>query len=295
MPFTYTSRLRVLAAAIVALALLALPAVASAKKAHGNDRNHDGIADKWAKKYSLGKGKGVAKKDPDSDGLSNLAEFRANTNPRKEDSDGDGTLDANEDGDNDHVDNGNEVREHTNPGKADSNRNGTKDGAEDADRDHLNNAGEDELGTDPINPDSDGDGVDDGDEGAGTITSFDGTTLTVHVFGGADLVGTVDEATSISCDSGDLWGDDQSGDGGASKSVVAADDSSDSTDDFSDDDPDATDDPANNDDSTDDGGDLGGDGSDCTAADLTPGAVVRAASVSVDTDGTFFDEVELIK
>jgi hypothetical protein len=300
MPFTFTSRLRILAAAIVALALLALPTAALAKKHHGSkDRNHDGIADKWAKKYHLGKGKGVAKKDPDADGLVNIVEFRADTNPRNEDSDGDGTVDGDEDGDNDRVDNGNEARERTNPGKADSDKDGTKDGNEDAEHDRLNNAAEDELGTDPINPDSDDDGIDDGDEGAGTISSFDGTTLTVRVFGGAELTGIVDEATSIWCDSSDLWGDDEGDDEGddssddGSAKVVASDD-----DESADDDTDSADDDAS-DDSDDDLGDDDDSGDDdegeCSAADLTPGSIVRGASVSFDEDGTYFDEVELVK
>ena len=296
MPHNLTSRLRVLAAAIVALALLALPAAASAKKHHGSDRNSDGIADKWAKKYHLGKGKGVAKKDPDSDGLVNLVEFRADTNPRKEDSDGNGTLDGNEDGDRDKVDNENEARERTNPGKADSDKDGTKDGSEDADRDRLNNAGEDESGNDPINPDSDDDGVEDGDEGAGQIASFDGTTLTIHVFGGADLTGTVDEATSIWCDSGDSWGDDEGDDESGKRSVAAGDDEYDpNEDEFGDDDPDAGDDPGDDEDWGDESDEDWGDEGECTSADLVPGTVVRGASVSVDEDGTYFDEVELVK
>jgi len=88
----------------------------------------------------------------------------------------------------------------------------------DADKDKLNNAGEDQAGTDPINPDTDGDGIKDGDEKAGEIVSFDGTTLTLRLFGGQTISGTVDENTWIDCGSADSssggasdgWWDDPS-------------------------------------------------------------------------------------
>src|SRR4051812_19331578 len=205
-------RARLALAALTVLALLVLPATASAKRHHASkDRNHDGIADKWAKRHHLGKGHGVAKADPDKDGLTNRGEFRSNTDPHKADTDGDGVGDANEDPDGDNVDNGNELREHTNPRRADSDRDGKRDGKEDADSDALNNAGEDDAGTDPIDPDSDGDGVKDGDERAGEIVSFDGTTLTLRLFGGSTLSGTVDEDTFIDCGQADQ-SDDQSAD-----------------------------------------------------------------------------------
>src|SRR3954468_24650088 len=128
MPTTLISRLRPLVAVAV-LALLALPAAAAAKS---RDRNHDRIPDKWEKKHHLStKKRGVAKKDNDHDGLRNLAEYRSRTNPRKADTDGDGTPDAGEDRDRDNVDNGNEAREHTNPCKRDSDHDGVRDGKED--------------------------------------------------------------------------------------------------------------------------------------------------------------------
>src|SRR3954471_22410290 len=201
-------RARVALAAAAVLGLLLLPATASAKRHHApKDRNHDGIADKWAKRHHLGKGKDMAKADPDKDGLTNRGEFRSHTDPRKADTDGDGVGDADEDRDGDEVDNGNELREHTNPCRGDSDGDGKRDGKEDADNDDLNNAGEDDAGTDPVDPDSDDDGVKDGKERAGEILSFDGTTLTLRLYGGTTLSGTVDENTYIDC------GDDSADDG----------------------------------------------------------------------------------
>jgi Bacterial TSP3 repeat len=317
-------RLRLALAAVALVALLVMPATASAKRHHTKknaDRNHNSIPDKWEKKFHL-RGKGVAKADPDKDGLNNLAEFRSKTNPRKADSNGNGVPDAGEDADHDGVDNGNEAREGTNPGKGDSNGNGVKDGKEDADKDKLNNAGEDQAGTDPINPDTDGDGIKDGDEKAGEIVSFDGTTLTLRLFGGQTISGTVDENTWIDCasadsssgdNSGDWWDDsssdpsadelkvrasrlDVSGDPGASD--PGADDPN--ADDPGADDPGAddpgADDPGADDPSVDDGsGDPSvDDGSGgCSTDVLKVGAAVSEADFSATSDGLFYDSIEM--
>src|SRR3954452_22400466 len=310
-------RVRLVLAAVALIALLAVPAMASAKRSHKKnaDRNHNSIPDKWEKRFHL-RGKGVAKADPDKDGLNNLSEFRSRTNPLKTDSNGNGVGDASEDPDHDGVDNGNEARERTNPCKADSNGNGVKDGREDADKDKLNNGGEDQAGTDPINPDSDGDGIKDGDERAGEVVSFDGTTLTLRVLGGQTLTGTVDENTwidgwsadtsSSSDDSGDWW-DDSSYPSVDELKVRAhahlevdpgADDPS--LDDPGADDPGADDpsldDPSLDDPGADDGsGDdsSGDDGSGCTTDVLKPGVAVSEADLSATADGLFFDSIEL--
>jgi hypothetical protein len=319
--------LRLLLLSVAAVALLVLPATASAKRHHApKDRNHDGIADKWAKRHHLGKGKDMAKADPDKDDLTNRGEFRSHTDPRKADTDGDGVGDANEDRDSDSVDNGNELREHTNPCRADSDGDGKRDGKEDADRDDLNNAGEDGAGTDPVDPDSDGDGVKDGDERAGEIVSFDGTTLTLRLFGGSTLSGTVDEDTFIDCGQDADEGDDESADDDGwvdtdpDEKVVAredlgdddpgADDGSDdgsaddgSFDDGSDDGATDDGDDAGDDDLGDDSGDDSGDDGDwsdddsgsCPTDTLKPGAVVNEADVSFTGKGAFFDAIELAR
>jgi hypothetical protein len=316
-------RLRLVLAAVALIALLVVPATASAKRHQRKnaDRNHNSIPDKWEKRFHL-RGNGVAKADPDKDGLKNLSEFRSKTNPLKADSNGNGVGDASEDPDHDGVDNGNEAREHTNPCKGDSNGNGVKDGNEDADKDKLNNGGEDQAGTDPINPDSDGDGIKDGDEKAGEVVSFDGSTLTLRVFGGQTLTGTVDENTWIEgcaadqSSSGDDsgWWDDSTNpssdelkvraharlevDPGAGADDPSGDDPG--ADDPGADDPGADDpsldDPGADDGSFDDGSgdDTGGDGgSGCTADVLKPGVEVSEADLSATADGVFFDTIEL--
>ncbi|NQU38887.1 MAG: matrixin family metalloprotease [Lentisphaerae bacterium] len=72
--------------------------------------------------------------DPDGDGLSNLNEFLAGTDPMSVDSDGDGTPDSEEDSDNDGVQNGDEANVFTtNPGRMDTDDDGLNDAAEIAD------------------------------------------------------------------------------------------------------------------------------------------------------------------
>ena len=80
-----------LAAVLGALAILALPALASAK-----DRNHDRIPDRWEKRHHLSLNVNQANRDQDNDSLDNRGEFRAGDNPRDDDSDGDGVMDGNE-------------------------------------------------------------------------------------------------------------------------------------------------------------------------------------------------------
>jgi hypothetical protein len=80
-----------LAVALGALALLALPSVAAAK-----DRNHDRIPDRWEKRHHLSLAVNQARRDQDRDHLRNRAEFQAGDNPRDEDSDNDGVMDGEE-------------------------------------------------------------------------------------------------------------------------------------------------------------------------------------------------------
>ena len=192
-----------LAAAIAAFAALAGPAAAHAKseKSSAQDRNHDGLPDKWEKRHHLSLKVNQAQRDQDRDGLTNIGEFGSGTNPRDADSDNDGVSDAAEDRDGDGVDNANEVRSHTNPRSQDSDHDGVKDGQEDADHDGLSNADEQRLGDDPANHDSNHDGVDDGHEVNGAIVSFDSSSglLTIRRPDNSTVSGTVNSSTAIEC------------------------------------------------------------------------------------------------
>src|SRR5690242_15302174 len=168
--------MRTIVRLLSALALVAaiVPATASAKK----PAPKASVA-KWAKKNHL---KGTWKtKDADRDGLKNLAEFKAGTNPRKADSDRDGLKD------------GNEVKVGDDPLDRDSDGDGIKDGAEHA-------------GTvTAVN----GDTI--------TITQFKGGKLTAKIAADADCYAAEDlSAGDSSADDGgddDSAGDDNPDDG----------------------------------------------------------------------------------
>lgn len=70
----------------------------------------------------------------------------------------------------------------------------------DQDHDGLNNRQEFRAGTDPRDADTDNDGAEDGDELAGTIVSFDGTTLVIDRFGAGRVSGRVTDRTEIKCE-----------------------------------------------------------------------------------------------
>ena len=106
---------RLFIVAVFALALLAVPATADAKR---RDRDHDGLPDKWEKRHHLSTRAKSAKKDPDRDGLNNRREFNNRTNPRDADSDNDGLED------------GPEIRVGDNPRDRDTDNDGVEDGDE---------------------------------------------------------------------------------------------------------------------------------------------------------------------
>jgi hypothetical protein len=286
--------------AALLLALLAVPGAALARGHHraSADRNHDRLPDTWERRHHLSLRVNQAKRDQDRDGLNNLNEFRSGTDPRDADTDNDGIDDANEDRDHDGVDNGNEQDEHTNPAVRDTNHNGRADGREDADHDGLNNKGEDVTGNNPENRDTDGDGIPDGRENAGTVKSFDGTTLIITLGNGQDVMGTVNADTRVTCegereheieqDEGDTPptaqtsrdGGENSGPGGGDNSGPGGDDGDHTV---------AGDD---------DHGRRGHDGeheTNCSTADLTPGTPVHEARADATSTGLVFEEVELVK
>ncbi len=73
----------VLGALVLAIPALAAPA----------DVNGDRIPDRWEKSHDLSLKVDQRNRDQDEDGLRNMREYREGTNPREQDSDGDGVAD----------------------------------------------------------------------------------------------------------------------------------------------------------------------------------------------------------
>lgn len=160
----------------------------------------------------------------------------------------------------------------------------------DQDSDQLANRAEFLAGDNPRNADSDGDGIPDGEENAGKIESFDAATgkLTIDLFGGETMTGTVNEETEIKCEhsgssasaSDSNQGEGNSGDGrdqeeqGQNDEEPGDDNSGPGM-------------PGGS------GEDDNGERSTCTTADLVPGAVVQQAELKVANGTATFEEVEL--
>jgi hypothetical protein len=146
----------------------------------------------------------------------------------------------------------------------------------DQDRDGLRNRGEFLAGDNPRDADSDDDGIDDGQEKAGTVVSFTGGVLTVHLFNGDDVKGTVDDNTEIECEQAESTT--------TTPTAREADDGP-GDDDHGDDD--------NGDDNEgDDEDDQGQAG--CDASKLVAGAVVGEAELKATAAGLVFQEIELV-
>ena len=142
----------------------------------------------------------------------------------------------------------------------------------DQDRDDLNNRGEYRSGSDPRDDDSDDDGTEDGDENAGTIASFDGTTLTIDLFNGGSIPGTVTEDTEIKC------GDECNRDG----------------EDESERHPGSEEDEDNSGSHNSGHGDDDDEG-DCSVEDLVEGAAIHEAELELRDGDAVFEEIELAK
>lgn len=294
-------KLKTILLAAVAVALLALPAAAQARR---GDRDNDRLPDRWEKHFRLSTHHNDRRGDRDRDGLSNRGEYLAHTNPRRKDSDRDRVWDDNEDRDHDHVDNGNEMREGTNPGRRDSDRDGRRDDREDRDHDHLNNGAEDQTGNDPIDRDTDDDGVIDGNEQAGTVVSFTNGVLTIDLANGGQVSGRVTSATRIECENEDE-AEDHHTSAGAASSGPGHDGSGDDSGEHSGSNsgpghagednsgPGRADDDGDN-----DGEHHNGEARDRTCpggtANLVPGARVHEAELQATSTGATWEEVELL-
>ena len=145
--------------------------------AFGNpDTDGDGLPDAWEQTYFGDLTQGPGDDLPDQDGLTNLEEYQAGTDPTVADTDGDGLTD------------GEEVNTHgTDPNDSDTDNDGLSDGEEvnthgtdptvvDSDGDGMSDQNEVLAGFDPTNSDQDGnqtpDGQDDWDND-GTLNQFD--------------------------------------------------------------------------------------------------------------------------
>jgi uncharacterized membrane protein YgcG len=252
-------------AAAVALALVAVPASALAKR---GDRNHDRIPDKWERKHHLSTRVNVARKDPDRDGLSNLSEFRHGTDPRDADTDDDGINDKQE------------IEDNNNPNDDDTDDDGIKD------EDENSGTIKSFDGTTLV--------IQLAAQGAGEVSGMvtdqteieceneddDAPTATKADDGGSSGSGSDGSGHSGSGSSGS----DDGGHSGPGSGTTTTTTTTSGSDDNSG--------PGNNHDEDEDEDEQEGN---CTKADLTPGTPVHEAELVITPTGLVFEEIELVK
>ena len=169
----------------------------------------------------------------------------------------------------------------------------------DQDSDALRNRGEYEAGMDPRDEDTDGDGIDDGDEGAGTITAWDPDTgeLTIAMFGGDEVTGTVTDDTEIECRNDDASEPDEEGvedalrPGAGAPAGPAEDTPGEESGDDEESGPPAG--GTGQQGGPDHAGEHDCDGSDCSVDDLAVDGVLSEAGLKVTSGGLLFVEIEL--
>jgi hypothetical protein len=240
-------------AAAIAASLLALPAGALAKR---GDRDHDRMADKWEKRHHLNTHANDARKDPDHDGLSNLSEFRHNTDPRKADTDDDGINDKNE------------IEDRTNPRSSDSD----DDGVDDADE-ISGTIVSFQNGLLTIQLPGDGAGQVSGTVNDTTVVDCDDEDAQAPA-ATASRDGADDNSGPGSGGDDSSQTDDNSGPGSTSSGPGSSDDQGDDNDDQ---------------------GEDQNDDRNCTAANLTPGMRVHEAKLTKAADNSnVFTKIELV-
>jgi hypothetical protein len=167
------------------------------------------------------------------------------------------------------------------------------------DGDKLRNRAEFLAGDNPRDADTDDDGVMDGADNAGTIVSFDGESgkLVIDLFGGETVSGLVTEGTEIECDdnSGATTSSEgtEAGDDGGEGQVEPGDDNGGQGEEEPGDDNGGNSGPASDDSGPGNSGEDGNGAGNCTTADLSPGAVVHEAELSIAGGQAKFEKVEL--
>ena len=156
----------------------------------------------------------------------------------------------------------------------------------DQDHDGLRNKAEFRAGDNPLDADTDNDGVKDGHEKAGQVVSLANGVLTVHLFNGDDVKGTIDANTEFECKAAPPTT-------ATTTTARAADDGNGG-------------DQGENGDHQGQGGDQGDDdaneGDDnedqtqagCDATKLIAGAVVGEAELKATPAGLVFEKIELV-
>jgi hypothetical protein len=174
------------------------------------------------------------------------------------------------------------------------------DARKDADKDGLRNFAEYKSHTDPQDADSDDDGIKDGNDVAGTVASFDGTTLVITLPDNTTRSGTVTPGTEVECKSVTATKADR---GPGENSGPGSRDDDEGDDDHKPSTTPATTPPpsgkGDDDEGDDEHGDRDGDenrnGDDaCPAGALKAGAKVHEAELKITSAGSVWTEVELL-
>lgn len=164
----------------------------------------------------------------------------------------------------------------------------------DQDKDGLRNRGEFLADTNPRDKDSDDDGITDVKEKAGVIASYDADagTLTITLYAGGELTGTVTDNTRVKCEDDTATTPTEPTDPAAARSDHSGPGGHHSEDESGDDD-------SGDDESSDDGegheGHHGDCDGNCSIADLADGVEITEADVKYTADGAVFTELEIVK